>query len=373
MSYVIRSGSTYRLISEDDIEVLKNLPAKVYTLQYSEMGDQYSLEPIGNFEIPKKIYGTGVRKARRILDTFMARPMSTGVLMNGVKGSGKTLLAKLTSHFALEQGIPTIVINRAYSGDSFNRFIQSIQTPAIILFDEFEKVYDYTDQEKILTLFDGVYPSKKLFMLTSNNQGRVNEYLKNRPGRIYYRFDFSTLESDFVKEYCEDNLLNKSYVDDVVRYTQIYTFFNFDMLAAAVEEMNRYDESLVDVLNVLNISPESSGADTYDLFIEYRGKRFLFHSDYRGFSPNTFDYSLEVKDDDDFTKFFKDYPEFENPIMSIADQNNGYIEFTYRDLVNYDQAKNTFTYRSKTSRDEIFMTVKRKETLPDFDYSSLFR
>lgn len=153
MSYVIRSGSTYRLISEDDIEVLKNLPAKVYTLQYSEMGDQYSLEPIGNFEIPKKIYGTGVRKARRILDTFMARPMSTGVLMNGVKGSGKTLLAKLTSHFALEQGIPTIVINRAYSGDSFNRFIQSIQTPAIILFDEFEKVYDYTDQEKILTLF----------------------------------------------------------------------------------------------------------------------------------------------------------------------------------------------------------------------------
>lgn len=159
----------------------------------------------------------------------------------------------------------------------------------------------------------------------------------------------------------------------LLRYTQIYTFFNFDMLAAAVEEMNRYDESLVDVLNVLNISPESSGADTYDLFIEYRGKRFLFYSDYRGFSPNTFDYSVEIKDDDDFTKFFKDYPEFENPIMSIADQNNGYIEFTYRDLVNYDQAKNTFTYRSKTSRDEIFMTVKRKETLPDFDYSSLFR
>lgn len=78
-------------------------------------------------------------------------------------------------------------------------------------------------QEKILTLFDGVYPSKKLFMLTSNNQGRVNEYLKNRPGRIYYRFDFSTLESDFVKEYCEDNLLNKSYVDDVVKvYADLY-------------------------------------------------------------------------------------------------------------------------------------------------------
>ena len=42
---------------------------------------------------------------------------------------------------AAEHGISTIVINEALSDDSFSSFIQSTQQPAIVLFDEFEKIY----------------------------------------------------------------------------------------------------------------------------------------------------------------------------------------------------------------------------------------
>ena len=49
------------------------------------------------------------------------------------------------------QDVPTIVINAPWKGDKFNTFIQAIEQPCAILFDEFEKVYDRDDQEKILT------------------------------------------------------------------------------------------------------------------------------------------------------------------------------------------------------------------------------
>src|SRR4029078_12619167 len=67
----------------------------------------------------------------------------TGALMVGEKGSGKSLLAKLVSANSQEKGLPTLIIPRPWCGDMFNRFLQSIEQPTVILFDEFEKVYPY--------------------------------------------------------------------------------------------------------------------------------------------------------------------------------------------------------------------------------------
>jgi len=92
--------------------------------------------------------------------TFTDRSNSTGVLLTGEKGSGKTLLAKHLSIMGYDMGIPTIVINSAWTGDSFNKLIQDIEQPLIVMFDEFEKVYNREEQEKMLTLLDGVYPQQ---------------------------------------------------------------------------------------------------------------------------------------------------------------------------------------------------------------------
>ena len=135
--------------------------------------------------------GNVAKTSSRILNTFLDRPRSTGVLLVGEKGSGKTLLAQYTAIIAAnEKNIPTIVINKPWHGDQFNAFIQSIDQPAVILFDEFEKTYrrgdgDINYQEKILTLFDDVYSSQKLFLLTCNDKYRMNSHMMNRPGRLY--------------------------------------------------------------------------------------------------------------------------------------------------------------------------------------------
>ena len=56
------------------------------------------------------------------------------------------------------------------------------------------------NQDAMLTLLDGVYPAKMLFLLTTNDKYKVSNHMRNRPGRIYYVIDFEGLSSDFIRE-----------------------------------------------------------------------------------------------------------------------------------------------------------------------------
>lgn len=227
------------------------LPYGNYIIQATPLGELYFLQ-VDDFKPIEKVYGNATRHAERIINTFNDRQNSTGVLLMGEKGSGKTLLSKLIS---LNAKIPTIIINSPWVGDSFNKLVQDIDQPAIILFDEFEKIYNEEKQEKILTLLDGVFPTKKLFIFTCNDKYKIDENMKNRPGRIFYAIEYKGVGLDFIKEYCEDKLKDKSYIEEIMKISDLFENFNFDMLQALVQDMNRYNESPRQVLELLNAKP----------------------------------------------------------------------------------------------------------------------
>ena len=163
--------------------------------------------------------------------------------------------------------------------------MQDIEQPIIVLFDEFEKVYDSDDQEQMLTLLDGVFPSKKLFVLTCNDKWRVDKHMRNRPGRIFYMLDFKGLDQEFIREYCVDNLDadKQHYIDKICNIAQLFSEFNFDMLKALVEEMNRYNESPQDALKMLNAKPEfGDGA-------QYTSQIWINNVEYVVYHPTPFD------------------------------------------------------------------------------------
>lgn len=99
---------------------------------------------------------------------------------NGLKGTGKTIGAKILSN---RMGIPVILVNAPYNG--LLDFIQSLCFECVVLIDEAEKTF-HENGEILLKMIDGVYNEKrKLYLLTTNNL-YLDSNLLGRPGRIRY-------------------------------------------------------------------------------------------------------------------------------------------------------------------------------------------
>jgi hypothetical protein len=331
MAYFLKSGNTYRVTKKESLDITEHLPAGNYIIQKDEMTGQLYLEQIDSFQAISKVYGDCLKNTDRIVSTFMARPSTTGVMLTGEKGSGKTLLTKNVCMKLATMDIPTIVINAPWCGDKFNNFIQSIDQPCAILFDEFEKTYDREEQESILTLLDGVFPTKKLFLLTCNDKWRIDSHMRNRPGRIYYMLDFKGLDAEFIREYCNDNLNNKTYIDSIVNVGSLFAEFNFDMLKALVEEMNRYNESPQEALSMLNAKPEFDSGTEYTMTIIHNGKEIVEkrRDTFEGnpLQPKGIEVSFDPDPEDDECDW--EYKIFNPNALIKVDANKG--EFVFED------------------------------------------
>jgi hypothetical protein len=327
------------------------------------MGQFFYLEMVDSFKQVPKLYGDTAKNASRIIRTYLDRPTSTGVMLNGEKGSGKTLLAKTLSIEAGLLDIPTIIINHPWTGDAFNKFLQDIEQPTVILFDEFEKVYDNDDQEKALTLLDGVFPSRKLFVITCNDKWRVNEHMRNRPGRIYYMLDFKGLVPEFIIEYCEDNLENKQYIGKIVEISALFEQFNFDMLKALVEEMNRYNESPQDALKMLNAKPEFNNGGKFEVQLVVDGELVRernIRSEWSG-NPLSGTVYFEFYSKKDY-KLTAGGTEDDGLCLASADEDDDFyheIVFAPNNIVKVDAQEGKFTYQKGNA---YCILTRKKET-----------
>jgi hypothetical protein len=267
-----------------------------------------------------------------------------------------TMLTKVISTTLAAKGISTVVINECMYGDLFNKFIQMIDSECVVLFDEFEKVYPTDVQEKMLTLLDGVFPSKKLFLFTSNSSSRINSHLMNRPGRIFYVLKYAGLDSEYITQYCNDVLVDKSYIDEICRLSLLFSAFNFDMLKALVEDMNRYNESPTQVMKLLNAIPEDTGNNSFDVELSYKGEWFNKGQldDHGAWSGNPLDpRGVGI--------------EYRNPNPNEDNDSNYWLTVLLfsENLTRVDIETGTFEY----AKDDFVLRLKRSKTL-SYQYSA---
>ena len=165
-------------------------------------------------------------------DLFVESNKNLGVIFNGLKGTGKTIAAKLLCN---RIGLPVIVISKPIDG--MLEFIQSLHFESVILIDEAEKTFR-EEQEVLLKMIDGVYNDmRKLYILTTNKLS-IDENLLGRPGRIRYIKEYSNLSAKAVNDVIDDNLNDISLKDDVLKVVDSLEISTIDILKAIIDECN---------------------------------------------------------------------------------------------------------------------------------------
>lgn len=274
-NHFLRIDNVWTFNEHCSISTETRLAPGVYVLGHNPIqGWNFTEQPV--MSLPSRIYGLTLQDADRILTTYHDRAMGTNVLLVGEKGSGKTLLMKAICRKAIEQGMPVILINQVFNGNALAKALVKIQQDCVIAIDEFEKIYDADHQAELLTILDGMQSSKKLVIATCNELHRVSTYMTNRPGRFYYHLEYRGLDKDFIEEYCRENLLNQEHLQGVCSLTDFYSAFNFDMLQALVQEMNRYGENALQAARYLNVKPDfHSGGGVFDLKLFKNGQEIV--------------------------------------------------------------------------------------------------
>ena len=210
------------------------------------------------FDIPSKLYGSIEERAARVLNTF-SHVRQLGVACFGLKGSGKTLLAK---KIAMDSGLPVITLNTDFPPAAVESLLETMG-PHVLLIDEFEKIFDEDDskQDAFLTMLDGTSQVRRLTILTANDERKIRDAFIRRPGRIHYLFNYVGLTTEEVQTYLDDNLnpdAPAEYRAAIEERAQMLAEnLNFDILRAMVFEVNLYFHNIPadKILFGLNVQP----------------------------------------------------------------------------------------------------------------------
>lgn len=229
------------------------IPGKVYSLSKDTYADDLYLKEDKDFEFPEKYYlnENDSRFINKTVRTFNnTTKLTTGILLSGLKGSGKTLMAK---KIAITSNLPIIVVGQNISASEIEPFFAKINTNVCVIFDEIDK---YWSTRYLLGFLDGVKPScKKLVLCTCNDEEEIDEYLNDRCSRIRYKKSFNCLTKDIIEGIMNDMLPNKekakSATEFIYNAIKVVSYDNVVMFAEEVK--NNPDESYDTILADMNI------------------------------------------------------------------------------------------------------------------------
>lgn len=361
---IIQSGGIYEIYG-DGIKTREQLPAQNYVVRFQEQKGFY-LEEYPSVQITEsKIYGKHLSKVAKVLSSFKIYKRNLGVILSGDKGIGKSLCAKILAAETVRMGYPVIFVDTFYPGIA--SYIEKIDQECMVMFDEFDKTFGgvrskegFADpQAGLLTLFDGISPGKKLFVITCNSLRTLNDYLVNRPGRFHYHFRFEYPNAEEIKEYLQDKL-DEAYwgeIDKVILFAKKVDL-NYDCLRSIAFELNlglSFSEAIKD-LNILNLSEE-----TYTMFLHFTdGSYFSKKIDLDMFSNEEAEYTFYNRNQNGYIHYDITF----NPAFGVYDAERKGVVINAKDcsiLLNEDYTDKERMEEAKSKVPEYLRFVRVRE------------
>jgi SpoVK/Ycf46/Vps4 family AAA+-type ATPase len=216
--------------------------SKVYNLKYNRYEGMSYFEEDGSLNLPSKVYSTDEDKIfiKRV-NTYFEKTdkLSTGVMLSGVKGTGKTVMAKV---IAQNSNLPVIVVDEDFPTGRINDFFRKFSTPVAVIFDEVDK---HWNTEELLGWLDGVQTNaKKLVLFTCNNENNISEFLQNRCSRIRYKRHFEANDNArFLKEILKDKGIALNEIENTYNFiVNNFRLLSIDNILSFIDEKIMFPE-----------------------------------------------------------------------------------------------------------------------------------
>lgn len=248
----LQDGNIFSQGSATTVSHPEGLPKGIYEVKLSITG--FYLSKIAeSFTFDYKLYGLNQKFIDYVLKTYENTTGNLGVLLDGIKGTGKTVTAK---ELCNRLQLPVILV-QSMGSDTNSKLIKylstSIDFDCIFFFDEYEK--EFKNSSDVLSFMDGTYNSiyRKVFLLTTNELN-VDPNLLGRPSRIRYKKSFNNLSEEVTREILSDILEDKTAIEKVIELTHSMNIITIDLIKAIATEINIHGvESLPDIKETFNI------------------------------------------------------------------------------------------------------------------------
>ena len=248
----LQDGNIFNQGSTTTVSHPEGLPKGIYEVKLSIAG--FYLSKIAeSFTFDYKLYGLNKKFIDYVLKTYENTTGNLGVLLDGIKGTGKTVVAK---ELCNRLQLPVILV-QSMGSDTNDKLIKYLSTAidfdCIFFFDEYEK--EFKDSSDVLSFMDGTYNSiyRKVFLLTTNELN-VDPNLLGRPSRIRYKKSFGNLSEEVTREILNDILEDKTAIDKVIELTHSMNIITIDLIKAIATEINIHGaEALPDIKETFNI------------------------------------------------------------------------------------------------------------------------
>ncbi len=245
-----------------DYDLIKG---QIYNLSWDDYMGEIIFKENGELNLPKKVYESKADKLfkSRVFKQFNREDSKdVNILLNGTKGTGKTMMAKI---IAKESNLPIIIVTPGFPERELIKFFKRFNAPVCIIFDEIEKNFR---TDKMLDFLDGVEKTtKKLVIITCNRMDNFSEYLKDRCSRIRYLRNYTIQDNyEFIPMIAKD--LGIKNVDKTVDFIKEFIKIpSFDNVNAFLNEVKMFEEDdvetpLENIIKYINIELKKDPSHT---------------------------------------------------------------------------------------------------------------
>lgn len=216
--------------------------------------DMYYLEyEFDKFVLPDKIYGDTKEKIVRIWNHYVLSNKTTGCMFTGIPGSGKTEVGKMLCNLAIDNGLPVIMCIEIKFTIEVIRFISSLNR-CVLFFDEFRKNISSDLESQMLSMLNDINNTNKLFIITENDSHMISQFIRDRPERVRYHYDYDKVTLPVFTEYVNDFPMGDEFKKDLEDLYKRASVFSFDHLQTLVQEHIHYPyDTLDELLSMLNL------------------------------------------------------------------------------------------------------------------------